>query len=217
VDGQAEGPPREPPADLDLPRAEFRLPKHVMTATDAETVIATPDVGDLLGLRDRAILESLYATGMRRAEVTGLSVYDIDHERGDGADHERQGGQGAHHRPSASGPSRGSRNASTPFDPDSGDALLLTQVGDPFTPHGLTERVRGIVRKSGIPNPSTTGRSLFFRVGGVLRAAGSSWPTRPSSACQWSSASLAHVARVGVCLSRMPFMWPGTYSRAHAG
>jgi integrase/recombinase XerD len=71
-----------PAADLDLPRAEKRLPRHVLTASEAERVLALPDVAEPLGLRDRAMLEALYSTGMRRMELLGLKLYDLDAERG---------------------------------------------------------------------------------------------------------------------------------------
>lgn len=71
-----------PAADLELPRAEKRLPRHVLTASEAERVLGTPDVGGPLGLRDRAILETLYSTGMRRMELANLKLYDLDQERG---------------------------------------------------------------------------------------------------------------------------------------
>jgi integrase/recombinase XerD len=73
-----------PAADLELPRGEKRLPKHILTAGEAERVLALPDLadGDPLALRDRAILEVLYSTGMRRMEVAGLKLYDLDQERG---------------------------------------------------------------------------------------------------------------------------------------
>jgi integrase/recombinase XerD len=54
----------------------------VLTATEAELVLARPDVTDPIGLRDRAILETLYSTGIRRMEVINLLVYDLDAERG---------------------------------------------------------------------------------------------------------------------------------------
>jgi len=41
-------------------------------------VLAIPDVTDPLGLRDRAILETFYSTGMRRSELTVLDVGDLD-------------------------------------------------------------------------------------------------------------------------------------------
>ena len=71
-----------PAADLELPRGEKRLPKHILTASEAERVLALPPLDDPLGLRDRAILEVLYSTGMRRMEVAGLRLYDLDQERG---------------------------------------------------------------------------------------------------------------------------------------
>ena len=45
-------------------------------------MLQQPDITDAEGLRDRAILETFYATGMRRMEVAGLKLYDIDAERG---------------------------------------------------------------------------------------------------------------------------------------
>jgi integrase/recombinase XerD len=71
-----------PASELELPRPERRLPKHVLNREEAERVIAQPDVNDELGLRDRAILETLYATGVRRSELVALAVSDLDIERG---------------------------------------------------------------------------------------------------------------------------------------
>lgn len=71
-----------PASELELPRLERRLPKHVLTIREAELVIAVPNVGEPLGLRDRAILETLYSTGIRRMEVIGLKLYDMDVDRG---------------------------------------------------------------------------------------------------------------------------------------
>lgn len=70
-----------PASELDLPRKERRLPRAVLTAAEAERVLAQPDVADLAGLRDRAILELLYATGVRRMETANLQVFDFDLER----------------------------------------------------------------------------------------------------------------------------------------
>jgi integrase/recombinase XerD len=71
-----------PAADLELPRMEKRLPRHVLTAREADAVMNQPDVSEPLGIRDRAILETLYSTGMRRLEVLGLKVDDLDTDRG---------------------------------------------------------------------------------------------------------------------------------------
>jgi integrase/recombinase XerD len=71
-----------PASELELPRLGHRLPKHVLNTSEAEKVIAQPDVNDPLGLRDRALLETLYSTGMRRLELATLKLYDLDTERG---------------------------------------------------------------------------------------------------------------------------------------
>ena len=71
-----------PASDLDMPRVEHRLPKAVLTANEAERVMLQPDVRTSLGLRDRAMLEVLYSTGMRRAELANLGVYHLDIDRG---------------------------------------------------------------------------------------------------------------------------------------
>jgi integrase/recombinase XerD len=71
-----------PAAELELPRRSVRLPRTVLTAEEAEKVLAVPDVGAPLGLRDRAILETFYSTGIRRSELAALLVADLDARRG---------------------------------------------------------------------------------------------------------------------------------------
>ncbi|MGH7870122.1 MAG: site-specific tyrosine recombinase XerC [Candidatus Dormibacteraceae bacterium] len=71
-----------PASEIELPRLGRRLPKHVLTVSEVELVMMQPDLTQPIGLRDRAILEVLYSTGMRRLEVIGLKLYDLDTERG---------------------------------------------------------------------------------------------------------------------------------------
>lgn len=71
-----------PAADLELPRMEKRLPKAVLSVEEVERILATANLADPLGLRDRAVLEVLYSTAIRRAEAARLSVFDVHH--GDG-------------------------------------------------------------------------------------------------------------------------------------
>jgi integrase/recombinase XerD len=71
-----------PASDLELPRGERRLPKAVFSEREVERVLALPDVGEVLGLRDRTMMEVLYATGIRRAELAALALYDVDADRG---------------------------------------------------------------------------------------------------------------------------------------
>jgi integrase/recombinase XerD len=71
-----------PASDLALPKLEKRLPKHVLTVSEVERVFSTVDLSHPLGVRDRAMLETLYSTGMRRSELAHLNVADLDPERG---------------------------------------------------------------------------------------------------------------------------------------
>jgi integrase/recombinase XerD len=64
-----------------LPKVEKRLPRPALTAAEAELVLAQPDLSTPAGVRDRAMLEVLYSTGIRRIELAGLAVFDIDHDR----------------------------------------------------------------------------------------------------------------------------------------
>jgi integrase/recombinase XerD len=72
----------DPASALELPKLPRRLPRAVLSASEAEAVLARPDAETTLGLRDRAILEVLYSTGIRRAELAGLLLPDVDFERG---------------------------------------------------------------------------------------------------------------------------------------
>lgn len=73
-----------PASELDLPRPEKRLPRHVLTIAEVEQVLNACDTTEPtgLGLRDRAMLETLYSTGMRRGEVVALRIDDVDLSRG---------------------------------------------------------------------------------------------------------------------------------------
>jgi len=67
-----------PASTLQLPKQPQRLPRGVLTKTEARRLIeATPAVKPR-DIRDRAILETLYATGIRRAELIALTLYDAD-------------------------------------------------------------------------------------------------------------------------------------------
>src|SRR5690606_20009895 len=59
------------------PRQSKRLPKAI-TIEQVEKLLAAPDERDVLGLRDRAMLETLYSTGIRVSELVGLEIDDVD-------------------------------------------------------------------------------------------------------------------------------------------
>lgn len=71
-----------PAAEIELARPSRFVPRDVLNATEAELVLAQPDVSTPVGLRDRAILETLYSTGLRRLELACLELNDIDHAQG---------------------------------------------------------------------------------------------------------------------------------------
>ncbi|HVW53829.1 MAG TPA: hypothetical protein VHC91_26035 [Trinickia sp.] len=62
-----------PAADLDLPKVEERLPKHVLTIEKVERVLNLPGTTTALGMRDRAMLETLYSTGSGTWRSSGCS------------------------------------------------------------------------------------------------------------------------------------------------
>ena len=67
-----------PCAGFTLPKLPDRLPRHVLTRAQAKRVLEAPDTATKGGLRDRAILELFYSTGLRLGEVARLTVHDID-------------------------------------------------------------------------------------------------------------------------------------------
>lgn len=70
-----------PASEMELPKKPKRLPKTILHNDDIELIMQQPDVNTVEGLRDRAILEVLYSTGIRRAELVSLTLYDIDSRR----------------------------------------------------------------------------------------------------------------------------------------
>ncbi len=64
-----------------MPRTAKVLPKQPLSQSEIETVLNQPDINDIVGLRDRALLETIYSTGMRRMEVINLQIEDIYTER----------------------------------------------------------------------------------------------------------------------------------------
>ncbi len=66
----------DPSENIFLPRQSQKLP-HVLDIPEIERMLAQPDVATPLGVRDRALLEFLYATGARVSEATALSLNDL--------------------------------------------------------------------------------------------------------------------------------------------
>lgn len=153
-----------PASDLDLPKLDQQLPKHILSVAEVETILALPNLDTYVGIRDRAIMETLYSTGMRRLELIQLGVFSIDHARGTVMVRQGKGGKDrlipigeralqwiAKYRDDVRPHMvSGSHN----------DTLFLTQIGDMFTPEHLSVLVRGYVDKAKI---NKTGSCHLFR------------------------------------------------------
>ena len=89
-----------PASELEEPRLEQRLPKAVLSSEEAERVLSQPDLKTPVGVRDRAILETLYSTGMRKDGDHPPAAVGPRHRarHADGAPGQGQEGPGAAHR-----------------------------------------------------------------------------------------------------------------------
>ncbi|MDU5192281.1 MAG: tyrosine-type recombinase/integrase, partial [Mixta calida] len=70
-----------PAADLELPRLERRLPRTILSVEQVEDILALCDLTTLQGVRDRALMELLWSTGIRRGEAARLEIYSTDFVR----------------------------------------------------------------------------------------------------------------------------------------
>lgn len=71
------------PAELlELPKEERRLPSQVLDESETRAVLAAQETETLTGLRNRAVLELMWSTGLRRMEVANLMLRDVDSGRG---------------------------------------------------------------------------------------------------------------------------------------
>lgn len=116
--------------------------------------LGVPDVGNAVGLRDRAILEVFYSTGMRRLELVHLTVHNIDAERGTVMIRQ---GKGKKDRMIPIGEralawvERYKESARPELVTGKDDGtLFLSQWGEAFQPNAMTALVRHHVEKSGV-------------------------------------------------------------------
>jgi len=146
--------PANPAAEIELPRVTAqRLPQPL---TDAEIirVLAQADPATPIGLRDRALLETGYSTGLRRTELIRLRLYDLDLARGVLAVREGKGrkdrvvpiGEGAIAwlEKYLDGVRPGFAR-----EPDEG-TVFLTRRGRPFHPNHLSRLARDYLVAAGI-------------------------------------------------------------------
>ena len=148
-----------PASELVLPRPPKKLPRHVLTTPEIEAILAACDLETLPGIRDRAVIETLYSSGVRRMEAARLRVYDVDLEGG--TLFVREG--------------KGRRDRMVPIgaracawvakylaevrpallaEPDEG-FLFLTDYGEPFVGERLGYLVRSAIERAGFTFPGS--------------------------------------------------------------
>ncbi|MBF0548593.1 MAG: site-specific tyrosine recombinase XerC [Candidatus Riflebacteria bacterium] len=139
-----------PASELELPPEEKRIPRCVLTHEEVEQVFAEIDLETALGIRDRAIMETFYATGIRRSEMAHLSISDVDMGRETLLIRE---GKGRKDRIIPLGERalawirkyRDEVRSSLVVPPDP-KVLFLTKSGEEFLPHRLTQMVRTYIK-----------------------------------------------------------------------
>ncbi len=73
--------PRDPTVQTDSPLAPQRFPK-TLSESQVEALLAAPDIDTPQGLRDRAMFETIYATGLRVSELVQLRIFEMDLQSG---------------------------------------------------------------------------------------------------------------------------------------
>lgn len=143
-----------PASEMELPRVHRRLPKHVLTAEEVERILAQTALHGDLGVRDRAMLETFYSTGIRRNELAHLKLYDVDVRNSTVMVRE---GKGKKDRMVPLGERAGTWitkyleevRSSLVVEPDEG-WLFLHEYGEPFRKNRLTDLVKKYIATSGV-------------------------------------------------------------------
>lgn len=148
-----------PASELQLPKAPQHLPHTILSVQDVEAILAQADATTPPTLRDRAMLETLYSTGMRRMELPKLALYDVDLTRSIVLVRE---GKGRRDRVIPIGARAGAwvekylTEARPQLLVGDSEYLFLTDYGLPITPTFLATKVRRYMRFAGIDKPGST-------------------------------------------------------------
>lgn len=146
--------PIDPGEDFDLPRVPRRLTQVWLTADEARQVARRAELYGLRGIRDRAVLEALFATGIRRKEVIGLDLGDVDFKA---ETVKVRKGKGGHERyvPIAERACRAILDYLKYVRPKlatlkSGNALFLDNRGHRFKPQAMSRLIKQYVARAGV-------------------------------------------------------------------
>jgi integrase/recombinase XerD len=182
--------PFNPALGLELPKEEHRLPGNYLGIDEVERLINQADVKTMRGIRNRAIMEVLYSSAIRRGELLNLSLVDIDRPRRLLAIRQGKGNKDrvvpigvralewmekyiADVRPwlAAGNETRHSRPT-----PEPSDKVFLGDAGRPMQPSFLSLMVRKYLTKAGITKPGSchvlrhTAATLMLENGADLRS-----------------------------------------------
>jgi len=146
----------DPTADLPRPRNWKRLPRF-LTSNEVDRLLAAPDGAGAVEARDRAMIELLYATGVRVSELVKVRAQDLDRELGV----LRTEGKGGKHRLIPVG--RSALRAVEAYGPArslllgrrSSEYLFVTARGGPLTRQAFWHNLRRWGLKAGLGRPLT--------------------------------------------------------------
>ncbi len=154
--------PANPAADLEMPRMPRSLPRTLLSVDQVRQLMGQPDVEGLTGVRDRAMLELLYGTGMRRSELMHLQLGDVDLVQATVFIRQGKGrrdryvpmGQSAKHWVARYAAQVRPMLTAHVQDAQSGWTLFLTDYGEPFEQNRLSGMVAGHLRRVGVEHGS---------------------------------------------------------------
>ena len=72
----------DPAGDIHYAKEPQKLPRSILTISEARKIMHSPDKKSVIGYRDRTILEVLYSSGIRKTELANLQVSDVDYNEG---------------------------------------------------------------------------------------------------------------------------------------
>lgn len=142
-----------PASKVERPKNEKRLPAGFLTIEQVESVLNEPDITTPIGLRDKAILETLYSTGIRRAELIALSVYDLQVDRQQLTIRQGKGGKDRIvpiGQRAIEWIEKYLQDSRREFLREPTDVLFLTTRGNSIHTVTLSERVKTYLRSAGI-------------------------------------------------------------------
>jgi integrase/recombinase XerD len=148
-----------PASELEPPRIRRQLPRHLLSKDDIELILKQTQYTNEVGTRDRAVIETLYSTGMRRMEISNLKLYDLDVERGTIFIYE---GKGKKDRTVPIGERAcawikkyiDETRSSLVMEPDEG-YLFISDLGKPFHKNQMGDMVKKYILKAGINKPGS--------------------------------------------------------------